>query len=137
MIRVIILNHIPFFDASQHKKRGQPIKSTSPGFFFARSIFILPMCQNRHTSSSHGHFLFYRRVGTVTRHHLAKERSSSFIFSIRKKTFLIKSKYNKFKNENYNYTYMDRLIRSKIWQYWEKCVMLIVLNNLSDCDRRD
>ena len=34
---------------------------------FTRSIFILPMCQNRHTSSSLGQFLFYRRVRTVTR----------------------------------------------------------------------
>nr|DAZ29339.1 MAG TPA: hypothetical protein [Caudoviricetes sp.] len=54
------------------------MESTSPGFRFARSIFILPMCQNRHTSSSLGQFLFYRRVRTVTRHHLAKERRMFF-----------------------------------------------------------
>lgn len=36
---------------------------------FSRPIFLLPMCQSRHTSPSLGQFLFYRRVRTVTRLH--------------------------------------------------------------------
>lgn len=54
-----------------HHRTGKwslPKAASSIIIFFARSIFILPMCRNRHTSPSLGQFLFYRRVGTVTRH---------------------------------------------------------------------
>ena len=36
------------------------------------------MCQNRHTSSSLGHVLFYRRVRTVTRHLQRRWKSRNF-----------------------------------------------------------
>ena len=47
------------------EKAGRAIPSPPDGFF--RSIFILPLSQNRHSTSSLGQFLFYRRVRTVTR----------------------------------------------------------------------
>ena len=46
-------------------KAGRAIPSPPDGFF--RSLFILPLSQNRHSTSSLGQFLFYRRVRTVTR----------------------------------------------------------------------
>ena len=58
---------------------------------FPRSIFILPMCQNRHTSSSLGQFLFYRRVRTVTRHHRWKTYNLSFNIIIIKTILFVKS----------------------------------------------
>lgn len=90
MIRAIILNHIPFFDTSQHKKARPTSWSQPRRDFFARSIFILPMCRNRHTSSSLGQFLFYRRVRTVTRHRLAKERSVLSLILYAKEDFLLR-----------------------------------------------
>lgn len=47
------------------KKRRGVIPSPLGGF--VRSIFILPLSRNRHSTSSLGQFLFYRRVRTVTR----------------------------------------------------------------------
>ena len=50
---------------STYKKR-EDIR-TSRLTLLRPAIFILPMCQSRHTSSSLGQILFYRRVFTVTR----------------------------------------------------------------------
>ena len=64
--RELIDRNFKFHILPLSQKTGPAFQLTPPERF-ARSIFILPMCQNRHTSSSLGQFLFYRRVRTVTR----------------------------------------------------------------------
>ena len=54
------------FTLQTEKKSGKGC-SPSPLGGFVRSVFILPLSQNRHSTSSLGQFLFYRRVRTVTR----------------------------------------------------------------------
>ena len=53
------------FSPSVTKNAGR-VSPFPPDNFF-RPVFILPSCQCRHTTSSLGQFLFYRRVRTVTR----------------------------------------------------------------------
>ena len=54
---------LPIFLAKEMDKGLSPFSLDN----FFRPIFILPSCQSRHTTSSLGQFLFYRRVRTVTR----------------------------------------------------------------------
>ena len=64
------------------------MKSLS-NIFITRSLFILPSCQNRHRTSSPGHFLFYRPVRTVTGHHQDEGKHFCFHLLLYTSTFII------------------------------------------------
>ena len=74
--RELIDRNFKFHILPLSQKTGPAFQLTPPERF-ARSIFILPMCQNRHTSSSIGHFYL---VTSQNRHSSSNEKPYRFFY---------------------------------------------------------